>query len=152
MTVRDLYDAALIEINKLEAPSMLLEDYNYFINKAIQQYINKVYNRYEINQQATDDLLSLRTSAISEITSAEKDYVAVLPNDYWHILNCIIEFTKQGGNESCKSKNTNSIMQSARKLTADIFPAVINNAYFKPSYRTPYYRVCLENKEGNILD
>ena len=33
MTARDLYDAALIEINKLEAPSMLLEDYNYFINK-----------------------------------------------------------------------------------------------------------------------
>ena len=32
MTVRDLYDAALIEINKLEAPSMLLEDYNYLIN------------------------------------------------------------------------------------------------------------------------
>ena len=62
MTERDLYDAALIEINKLEAPSMLLEDYNYFINKAIQQYINKAYSRYEINQQATDDLRVLKTS------------------------------------------------------------------------------------------
>ena len=69
MTVRDLYDAALIEINKLESPSMLLEDYNYFINKAIQQYINKAYNRYEINQQATDDLGVLKTySTINVIT------------------------------------------------------------------------------------
>lgn len=67
MTVRDLYDAALIEINKLEAPSMLLEDYNYFINKAIQQYINKAYNRYEINQQATDDLGALKVSKIIDI-------------------------------------------------------------------------------------
>ena len=82
MTARDLYDAALIEINKLEAPSMLLEDYNYFINKAIQQYINKVYNRYEINQQATDDLLSLRSSSSPEITADTKDYTAVLPDDY----------------------------------------------------------------------
>ena len=55
MTERDLYDAALIEINKLEAPSMLLEDYNYFINKAIQQYIKRTYNRDEMKQQATDD-------------------------------------------------------------------------------------------------
>lgn len=67
MTERDLYDAALIEINKLEAPSMLLEDYNYFINKAIQQYINKAYNRYEINQQATDDLGALKVSKTIDI-------------------------------------------------------------------------------------
>ena len=62
MTERDLYDAALIEINKLEAPSMLLEDYNYFINKAIQQYINLVYNRAEYNQQSSDDLSFLQTT------------------------------------------------------------------------------------------
>ena len=30
MTERDLYDAALIEINKLEAPSMLLEGLQLF--------------------------------------------------------------------------------------------------------------------------
>ena len=36
MKIRELYDAALIEINKVEAPSMLLEDFIYFINKAIQ--------------------------------------------------------------------------------------------------------------------
>ena len=110
MTERDLYDAALIEINKLEAPSMLLEDYNYFINKAIQQYINKAYNRYEINQQATDDLGALKVSKIIDINSEilkkeeesgetpeksqesnyappifpgeTKHYYAVLPNNY----------------------------------------------------------------------
>ena len=44
MTARELYEYALIECNKLEAPSLLLEDYNYFINKAVQQYINTIYN------------------------------------------------------------------------------------------------------------
>lgn len=60
MTDLQLYDAALIEINKLEAPSMLLEDYNYLINKAVQQYTNQKYDGYEIDQQATDDLNFLR--------------------------------------------------------------------------------------------
>lgn len=63
MTARELYEYALIEVNKIEAPSLLLEDYNYFINKAVQQYINKVYNRYDVNQQSTDDLKVLKTSA-----------------------------------------------------------------------------------------
>ena len=51
MTELELYKYALVEINKLEAPSMLLEDYNYFINKAIQQYVNKAYNKYDMRQQ-----------------------------------------------------------------------------------------------------
>ena len=82
MTVRDLYDAALIEINKLEAPSMLLEDYNYFINKAIQQYINKAYNRYEVNQQATDDLLSLKVNVALNIENDESKLKALMPDNY----------------------------------------------------------------------
>jgi hypothetical protein len=41
MTARQMLEALLIELNKVNAPSLLLEDYNYFINKAINQYINK---------------------------------------------------------------------------------------------------------------
>lgn len=64
MTVRDLYEYALVELNKLEAPSLILEDYNYFINKAVQQYINLVFAKAEIDQQSTDDIRVLRTSAV----------------------------------------------------------------------------------------
>ena len=31
MTAKQLFEYALIELNKREAPSLLLEDYNYFI-------------------------------------------------------------------------------------------------------------------------
>ena len=47
MTSKQIYDAVNTEMNKVEAPSMLLEDFNYFINKAIYQYINKKYNIYK---------------------------------------------------------------------------------------------------------
>lgn len=56
MTVREAYEFALIECNKLKAPAMLLEDFVYLFNKAIQQYVNGVYNRCEYNQQSSDDL------------------------------------------------------------------------------------------------
>jgi len=47
MTARDLYFDALIELNKVQAPSLILEEYNYFLNKAISQYINLSYNSYD---------------------------------------------------------------------------------------------------------
>ena len=62
MTVLEFYEHVLTELNKVEAPSLLLEDFNYFANKAVQQYINKAYNRYDVNQQSTDDLRALKRS------------------------------------------------------------------------------------------
>ena len=47
MTARGLYEALLIELNKVEAPSLLLEDYNYFLNKSIIEYINRRYVLYD---------------------------------------------------------------------------------------------------------
>lgn len=149
MTERDLYDAALIEINKLEAPSMLLEDYNYLINKAIQQKVNKSYNWYETNQQTTDDLLALKVPAKLEIkTQLDKNFIpnesdnyyCELPLNYWHMLNCVIQFDENPDSTMCntKQKSTSAL---ARKLTSDLYPSIINNAYFKPSPKNPYYRV-----------
>lgn len=160
MTVRDLYDAALIEINKLEAPSMLLEDYNYFINKAIQQYINKAYNRYEINQQATDDLGALKMSTtltvenddIPSFPGEEVSYFATLPSNYWHMLSCIVSFEKLAGSDKCGSKTDSTISTVARKMTSDIAPTIINNAYFKPSYKNPYYSISVEQNVETDLD
>ena len=64
MKAKQVFEYALVELNKREAPSLLLEDYNYFINKAINQYVNKMYNLYDMNQQKSDDLRVLKGSAI----------------------------------------------------------------------------------------
>jgi hypothetical protein len=153
MTELDLYKNALIEINKLEAPSMLLEDYNYFINKAIQQYVNKVYNRYDTTQQTTDDLSALKRTAILDIHESEpymamerKFYYCDLPTDYLHILNCIVTFNNVADDNEAKKKcnkddyeanKTKSVL--ARRLTADQYPTIIINAYLKPTHKRPYF-------------
>lgn len=153
MTELDLYKNALIETNKLEAPSMLLEDYNYFINKAIQQYVNKVYNRYDTTQQTTDDLSALKRTAILNIQESEsymamerKFYYCDLPADYLHILNCIVTFDNVADDNETKKKcnkddfelnKTKSVL--ARRLTADQYPTIVINAYLKPTHKRPYF-------------
>ena len=153
MTAKEAYTYTLIEINKLEAPSLLLEDFNYLFNKAVQQYINKCYNRYEINQQATDDLRVLKKTVELKPTSKnwsgvlnELGYYCDLPSDYFHILNCIIKFKKNESLEKTNSKKCitpyfigSEDLVAAKKLTSDIYPSILTNAYLKPSVRQPYY-------------
>lgn len=151
MKIRQFYDNVLSELNKVEAPSLLLEDFVYFANKTIQQYINKVYNRYDVNQQSTDDLRSLKTTSKITIKSnkdillpTEEMYWYVdLPKDYLHLLNCIVVFKKQEKEDNlykCSdSKEKDNIKSLARRLTSDMYPNIMNNAYFKPSYKNPYY-------------
>ena len=151
MTAKEAYKYTLVEINKLEAPSLLLDDFNYLFNKAVQQYINKSYNRYEMNQQATDDLRALKKTVELEVLQSqwsdvldESGYYCELPDDYMHILNCIIRFAKNDNSASVKKcANShflgNGDLVPARKLTSDIYPSILTNAYLKPSVRNPYY-------------
>ena len=159
MTIRDLYEYALIEMNKVEAPSLLLEDFNYFINKAVQQYINKVYNRYDINQQSSDDLRVLKATVRLPLTKevygqvAEKldgkfVYKVDLPNDYMHILNCIIEYEVQKSIKCYKSGD--HVDFPARRLTADMAAGILHNVYMKPDYKRPYYYINNVSTVGNF--
>lgn len=164
MTALELYKKALIEINKMEAPSLLLEDYNYFINKAIQQYTNKVYNRYDVNQQSTDDLNALKATAVLSINEGtidtilpieEKRYYVNLPSNYLHLLNCVVEFTlkdaKDDSSSVCGNKSDDEdghIFSLARRMTADQYPSLIKNAYFRPTYNRPYYFINGNSSDG----
>ena len=154
MTARQLFEYALIELNKVQAPSLLLEDYNYFINKAVNQYINKVYNLYEINQQKSDDLRVLKASAVltpSLQTVYPKQSAAIgnplfkttyevdLPDDYLHILNCVVEYTV-ASRFKCYDAGT-QVHFGAKRLTSDMFSQIINNYYMRPSYKNPYFYI-----------
>ena len=143
-----MFEYALIELNKVQAPSLLLEDYNYFINKAVNQYINKTYNLYDINQQKSDDIRVLKSSVVliptvsTEFSTSalyNKTYEVDLPDDYLHVLNCIVEYNV---NRTYKCYDTGDKVQfGAKRLTADMFSQIINNYYMRPSYKQPYYYI-----------
>lgn len=151
MTSKELFEYALIETDKVGARSLLLEDYVYLINKALYQYLNKRYNLYDINQQTTDDLRVLKSTAILIPKSATSKYgneeginslhgatyEVELPNDYYHILNCVCQYTIL---KNYKCYNAGSKIQfAASRLTGDMVAGILHNAYTKPSYKKPYF-------------
>lgn len=170
MTAKQIYDAVLTELNKNQAPSITLEDFNHFFNKAINQYVNRRYNIYDVNQQSTDDLRVLKATAVLTPTLAKpylenesvKDdeeaealmsslygatYEVMLPDDYLHTLNCICVY-KVHTQFKCYNKNT-FVKFGATRLTSDMWGKIINNFYMQPSYKLPYYYIHNVNIKNN---
>ena len=159
MTVRQIWEGMLTELSKVNAPSMLLQDFNYFLNKAVYQYINKRYNIYDINQQTTDDLRVLKSNTVLVPTPVEKilsgveasdwnvgnvnllgaTYEFYLPLDYLHMLNCICIYEVI---ERYKCYNEGDYVQfPAKRLTADSWSVIINDYYNRPLPQRPYYYI-----------
>lgn len=148
MTAIQVYEAVLIELNKVKAPSLSLEDFIYFFNKASQQYVNMVYNSYEVNQQTVDDLRVIRGTvklplSIDEDLSGtgifDNVYSTYLPDDYFHILNCIVAF-KMNRQKNCHAKDS-LVFKGAKRLSSNANSAILNNYYLKPSYKNPYFYI-----------
>ena len=159
MTARQVWEGMLTELSKVNAPSMLLQDFNYFFNKAINQYINKRYNIYDVNQQTSDDLRVLKATSILEAKLATQSeplkalvnlgagksklfgatYEVTLPPDYLHILNCVCIYKV---NKNWKCYNAGDYVQfAAKRLTADSWSVIVNDYYNRPLPERPYFYI-----------
>ena len=69
MRLLEAYNNILIELNKVQAPSLLLDDFIYLWNKGVQEYINERYNLFETKQQLTDDLRVLLKQTEIDMTN-----------------------------------------------------------------------------------
>lgn len=156
MTVLELYQGVLIEVNKDESPDFLLEDFNYFANKGINNIINRVYNSYEVNQQRTDDLRVLKATGVVPLTKIDNGqgmmlsayYEAFLPHDYLHLLNCIVEYAVK---KTYKCYESGDIVQfGCSRLPSEAFSKTINNPFLRPSYKNPYYYISNINQSNSV--
>lgn len=169
MTARQVFEGLLTELSKVNAPSMLLSDFNYFFNKALCQYVNKRYNVYDTNQQTTDDLRVLKATAILEpkkVTESDDGklseflnktnssklfdgtYEVNLPLDYLHMLNCICIY-EVDSRYKCYDKG-DRVQFAARRLTADSWSIIVNDFYNRPLPERPYYYIHNINTDSEL--
>ena len=155
MTSKQIYEATAIELSKVQAPALKLYEFNYFFNQAIRQFVNKVYNVYDVNQQTTDDLRVLKATATLKPEPAESTgnkaidylrgatYFVNMPDDYLHLLNCICLFDVNKNKECWNSGDV--MVVGATKLTADSWSSVVDDVYNRPTKKRPYYYVHNQN-------
>lgn len=154
MTAKQMFKGLLTELSKVNAPSLNLMEFNYYMNKAVYQYCNKNYNIYDTNQQTADNLRVLKTHAdltpspvlpVKKTSSFLKKnfsgktgtYEVNLPDDYLHILNCECVYEVH---RDIDCYNAGSYVSfPATRLTADMVSAIANDYYNRPQPERPYY-------------
>jgi len=161
VTVRQVYERVLIELRKYKSPHLHLDQFVYYINKGVQEFLNETYNIYDTSQQTSDALSSLSipgtitldwvtlsytlvipggTTTLPFISGNKFGYDFVrfgLPSNYWHLLNFMVS-TQTKQHYKCFPPgylHTNY----AKRLTADQKVAISNNAFLSPDLKRPYF-------------
>lgn len=167
MTERGAYEAILTEIRKVKAPHVHLEDFNYFINKGIQEFINEEYARFETTQQTSDALNSITTFAnykfnytnpllpLTEVSGNDtvnntskfisgsrfnSKYVQInFPSNYLHLLSCVTD-VKANFNYKCYPAGFIH-SEGTKKYNADSASNTMSNAWLKPAFNRTFYKL-----------
>jgi hypothetical protein len=164
MTERKAYEAILTELRKVKAPHVHLEDFNYYMNKGIQEFINIEYQRFETTQQTSDALNSITSwvnynfvnannvvisgnniagSKTLNFISGERynsKFIQInLPDNYFHLLNCVTD-VKTLINFKCYPAGYKMSFGS-KKLNSDSASGIMNNAWLKPEYNRTFFKL-----------
>jgi len=163
MTVKQVYEYTLMELRKAKAPHLHLEEFNYYINKSIQEYINTAYRTYETTQQTSDDLSAISDNVTGTINLQGNSVVYtgdnfngtktvrkgqlygstysqfVLPDNYMHLLGIVPTCATKFNYKCYKAGYEHSY--GASKLTADVAGAMTSNAFIRPAVDNTYYRI-----------
>jgi len=164
MTEKQAYESILRETRKAKAPSLRLDDYNYWMNKGVQEYINERYALYAVSQQLTDDLQAISTSAVLNVVeTAPFTYVGnyaggftqpsvpisygskygsnfikfSLPSNYWH-MKAVHTTAQVKFPYKCYGLGYTTTLPS-KAITPDIAVGISNNSYLKPSIERFYH-------------
>ena len=164
MTAREIYEYGLIHQNKVEAPSLEMEQYNFFINDAINAVLNKTYNFFNLDQIRTDQLQTLHRSVAVDINGTvgtpsvvtgdvtqmyntptipiiptSRGIKFLLPINYHHLLSCTVFYRSTTNQKWCAENEV--IDYTVKRATSDMLAAIRNNHYNMPSFKTPYYHI-----------
>ena len=175
MTARKVYEDMLVELNTIKAPSLHLEDFLYFYNKGVQEYVNLRYARYEDSQQLSDDLQWLSSTVMATVDSQSNTvsytgsysgtkgavsgrkynsaYIqTVLPDNYLHLLNVITDVKTSFPYKCDPAGYVHG--SGTKKLTSDVGANIMNNVFLRPDYRDTYHSIVddyiTNEKQGSI--
>lgn len=165
VTAKQVFENALRDLNKKGVPSLQLEDYNYFLNKAIKHFANEKYKQYNLSQQLTDDLQVLLGSVVVSFNAYNKSagtatityngsYVGTgtaeltedsevikfpLPPNYYHMLSLDVKYLTL---QRYKNYDVNSTPKwGSTRITADMRSSLNQNYYDRPNYLSPYHYI-----------
>jgi len=146
-TARAVYIDILTELVREDAPTLYLEDFLYYFNKGISEYIKKRYELFEATQQLTDDLRFWKKTFTSNSLSIPIDDIGVIDGFvYRHLLACMIDVNLDFPDVECIDQKPNEVTRyKATRLTSSVKAGIVDNVFLEAKYFRPYFDIVDNN-------
>ena len=145
-TARQVYIEILTELNKEEAPTLYLEDYVYYYNKAISEYMKARYEMFEVNQQLSDDMRCWKKDFESSSLSIPIESIGAEDgHSYRHLVSCIVDIELTRPVPTCSQAVNTTKSYKVTRMSSGIKAGILNNDYLKPTFYRPYFEIINNN-------
>jgi len=160
-TAREVYIQVLTELDKVEAPALYLEDYVYYYNKAISEYLKARYELFETNQQLSDDLRFWKRSYESTCLVIPIEDIGVItptPSEepvryyYRHLVGCTLDVELLRPIMGCEQSVGTTKQYKVTRMSSSIKVGILNNDYLKAEFYRPYFEIIDDTININIGD
>ena len=145
-TARKDYIDILTELNKEEAPTLYLEDYVYYYNKSISEYMKARYELFEVNQQLSDDMRCWKKEFITNSLNIPINTIGTANgHSYRHLVSCIVDIELSRPVPSCSQPANTTKSYKVTRMSSGIKAGILNNDYLKPTFYRPYFEIINNN-------
>lgn len=143
-TTLDAYRWALIELDKHESPTFSPGDFVYHFNSTVDEYLSNQLPQSDVVQKRVDNMESFAVlnQALTQHPSDTKLFA--LPDDYRHVWE--VKVTAKWLEDFMHYEKDDVITLYPKRRRSNRKGYQEQNAYQKPSYRYPVYR--LQNVSG----
>ena len=151
MTAKELFEGYLIETVKEESPQYHLREFNFKLNRVINEFVRNIVVSFEQNQMSLDYLKALkRTQEFTTFLPGLKGGVKyTLPSDYRHLTNCIVFWNITAPIIDECYEVGNVINFKSNRLDSDTQAAITRDHWLRPRYFRPFHQ--MSDNEVEIL-
>ncbi len=146
MKALDAYRSVLKELDKHESPTFNVDDFNWFFNESIDQYISKNYGLGDIFQKDLDDISAIVKDDVALVQESDKSLFAK-PTDYRHLLYLKVTAKALSTFRKWTVNQQQDFVIRRQRFSRRGYQE--ENAYEQPSEDYPQYRV--SNEKLKIL-
>lgn len=146
-TAVELYEAFLVEIDRYESPDCQVVDFLHFWNAAVYSFIESELRQFESTNTVSDRLRMVshgRTVGLNSDSCNSPLTEWAIPDDYFRLfgLKGLFRFARD---YAFANKKGDEYFKPLKKLTADMDGFILENRFYKPSPKNPFYQI-LDNK------
>lgn len=139
MTAKDAYTMLLAELDKYESPSFRVEDFTYFFNSALHEYVSNHLGTADVLQKDSDDMDPFIKWSVPLEQDPEIKEKFALPADYRHVWGMKTTFKFLVGWGPFAKDDTVTLYLKRQRSNREGFQK--GNAYQRPSFKYPLYKV-----------